>query len=185
MAKFFMLLGAVVLLLVVAAVVLFVRGRRADGGLFHASIAIDRPPADVFPWLVEDHHLKQWVTWLVEVRGAPATGPAAVGHKAVMVMNDPNSKKQFLIESELTAVDPPRALSVKLELPGFFTGTASYALTPKDGGTVLDYQARYSYHSALYALMEPLITPQAQKKLEGDLRLLKAKVEAAPASVAR
>ncbi len=177
MLKFFKLLGAVFFLLLVAAAVLFVTSRRADAGLFRATIFIARPPAEVFPWLVDDARLKQWVGWLVEVRASNA-GPPAAGHKATMVMDDPNLNKRVFIESELTAVDPPRALAVKMALPEAFTGTASYALTPKDGGTVLEYEARFVYTTTLYAVLEPLVTPQAKKKLQDDLRNLKARVEA-------
>jgi len=51
-----------------AVVTLLILGQRKDAGHMHGSIEIAASPQQLFPWLVEGDKLKQWVSWLVEVR---------------------------------------------------------------------------------------------------------------------
>ncbi len=168
-------------LLVIVAVVLLALGRRADAGRLVAAIEVNRRPTEVWPWITEPDKLKGWVTWLVEVR--PLTdGPVHPGSRVEWVMQDANSgNRPMVITSETLAFEVGRRLELKLSSPGAFTGVATYALIDLGGGrTRLATDARYRYDSAFARLMEPLITPAAAKKFDGDLRRLKALAEAAP-----
>ena len=55
-------------LLILPVVTLLILGQRKDAGHLHGSIEIAASPQQLFPWLVEGDKLKQWVSWLVEVR---------------------------------------------------------------------------------------------------------------------
>jgi carbon monoxide dehydrogenase subunit G len=173
--------GALVALIVLAIVVLKLMGMRTDAGRIRHTVEIDRPPAQVFRWLNEPERVKQWISWLVEIRpvqGAPTSG---VGAKDVFVMDDPNMKQKVELESEVTAFEPDRKISVKIHAAMGFSGDLDYILTPVgEGRTRLEYDGRYQYHHWMASLFEPLVTPQAKAKLEGDLAKLKQLVEAEP-----
>ncbi len=168
-------------LFVVAAVVLLALGRRADAGRLVTSIEVNRPPAEVWLWITEPDKLKGWVTWLVEVRQL-TDGPVRPGSRVEWVMQDANNgNRPMVITSETLAFEVGRRLELKLSAPGAFSGVATYALVDLGGGrTRLATDAHYRYDSAFARLMEPLITPAAAKKFDGDMARLKALAEAAP-----
>ena len=62
---------------------------------------------------------------------------------------------------------------------GFYE-KSEYLLSEKDGKTHLSLAGRNEYYGFLPRLMEPLITWEAQKKLQVDLLRLKGLVEAEP-----
>ena len=81
-----------------------------------AAIEIERPAAEVFPWLTEPEKLRQWIGGRVET--APLTeGRPRVGARSreVVVMG----KGRTEMESEVTALEPGRLLAVRLASPGF------------------------------------------------------------------
>ncbi|MCU0622950.1 MAG: SRPBCC family protein [Gemmatimonadaceae bacterium] len=173
--------GIVVGLVVLAAGVLLAMGRRDGAGRNDASIEISRPPAVVYAWISEPAKLTQWVDWLVEVRQDPP-GPDGVVRREVWVMDDPNTKARMELVSTMLRVDAPRFVSASVGLPGLFDGEVSYELTDLGNGrTRLDYRSHFTYGPWHYRLLEPLVTPEAQRKLETDLAALKRLAEAAPA----
>jgi carbon monoxide dehydrogenase subunit G len=171
--------GGLVALIILALIILKLLGLRSDAGRVHHAVEINRAPAQVFRWINEPERLKQWISWLVEIRPVPGAPAAGVGAKEIFVMNDPNMKQKIEMESEVTAHEPDRKVSVKIQAAMGFTGTADYLLTPiGEGKTRLEYDSRFEYHHWMAALFEPLVTPQAKAKLEGDMATLKRLVEA-------
>jgi uncharacterized protein YndB with AHSA1/START domain len=160
-------------LILVAVLVLVAMGFRSGAGSLHATIAIDRPPQTVWPWLNEPERLKAWVSWLVEVRATPR------GQTWIMV--DPNMGDQRIAIDRESTGDAPRHLEVRMVMPGGFSGTQTYDLTDAaNGGTTLTTAGIFRYDTRLARLLEPLISAQAQTKLEQDLARLKAAIESAP-----
>lgn len=178
------IVGGLVGLVALALLGLFAAGFRSNAGRGRIAITIARPPAEVFPWLTEPQRLTQWVSWLMEVRAHGSTD-AVVGRRSTWIMNDRMNKTTLPIESELVAVEAPHKLAARIWLPesfmGGFKGEVTYTLEPKDGGTLFTYDGRFQYGSAMGKLFEPLVTPQAAKKLRADLERLKQQVESAPA----
>lgn len=173
------IVAALVGLLVLAIVVLLALGRRPDAGVNRATIEIARPPAVVWSWLSEPEKLKQWVDWLVAVE-SDTTSPSGVGHREVWVMDDPNMKQQMRLPATVTAVDPPRSMSAHIAEPGSFDGDVSYTLEDLGNDrTRVTQLSRFKYTNPLYVLLEPLVTPEAQKKADSDFAKLKARAEAA------
>lgn len=167
-------------LIVAAVLVLAVLSHRSDAGEMHVTIDIRQSADTLWPWLDQGEKAKLWVSWLVEVR---KSGPVhdAVGAKEVWVMKDPNMGDQLMsVEGTCTAYEKPSRLSVRLAADGF-TGDQTYLLTPAgNGGTRLTVNAKFVYTEWWAQLMEPLITPSANKKMMEDLARLKAIVEIAP-----
>lgn len=175
------LLVAFVVVVVVAVGVLWVMGHRREAGTTHASVEIAQPPAVVWAWITEPAKLTQWVGWLAAVEDDSTTAPG-VGHRTVWVMNDPNMKGPLRLNAVVIAVDSLNSAAAMVELPDAFTGEVDYALTDLgQGRTLLTQTGRFRYSNPFAALMEPLVTPQAQQKGQADFDRLKRLAEAAPA----
>jgi uncharacterized protein YndB with AHSA1/START domain len=174
--------GVLVGLVLVAVVVLKILASRPGANHAHITIQIDRPPAEVFPWLSEPERLKRWISWLEEVRPIETT-PTHVGSKRLFVMNDPNMKRKLEIMSEAVAYDPPRHLLVRLTLPQNFSANVDYALSDSRHETTrLDYDTEYTFQNGFAALMAPLVRPRARQKAQMDLATLKRLVESEAAA---
>jgi hypothetical protein len=68
---------------------------------------------------------------------------------------------------------------VEIKAEGFKVD-ARYDLIESGDGTFFSYACISRYEHPLARLMEPVVTREAQKKIEGDLARLKSLVEAAP-----
>lgn len=163
-------------LILVALVTLFLLSRRSSAGMAASSIEINSPPEEVWLWISEPQRLKEWVSWLVEVRQENAV--SGVGAKETWVMDDPNMKQKIEIQGEVTRFEPPRTLGIHIDAKMGFSGDVTYTLTDLGGGkTRLDTAGKYSYNHWFARLMEPVVTPQAKKKQRSDLETLKRKAE--------
>jgi uncharacterized protein YndB with AHSA1/START domain len=176
-------LGSLAGIVGVAVVVLFALGYRSGANQLNTSIEIDRPPSTVWPWVTEADKQKQWISFLVEVR-EDVPGAKGVGSRQTWVMQDANrNNKKMEIVGEITASIPGKYVEVKMGSEGMFDGVASYNLVDLGNGrTRLESKGHYHYAQAFARLMEPLIMPQARKKMNSDLARLKTLVEAEPAS---
>jgi uncharacterized protein YndB with AHSA1/START domain len=179
--------GGLVAVIALAVIVLLALGLRSNAGRNTASIEIAAPPRQVWECLQEPDKLKQWISWVVDIKtpaGAPVDG---VGAKRVIVMKDPNGGDALMsVDSVCTKMDPPTYLELALSTPGSFEGRETYRLTDLGNNrTRLDFTGQFHYSMWLAQLMEPLITPAAQKKMDQDIARLKALAERAPTSAAR
>ncbi len=172
------ILGTVVGIVVVAIVVLFAMGMRSDAGKINTAIEINRPPAEVWPWITDAAHQKRWVGWLVDIK--PLNDKKGVGERSVWIMEDKyNNNQRMEIVGEVTEVSEGKSVAVKMMAPGMFSGLASYTLTDLGNGcTRMESRGQYHYDSTFARFMEPLITPQAAKKMNTDLAALKNLIEA-------
>ncbi len=169
--------GGFTALLLIAVALLFALGHRADAGRVHVSTEINASAEQLWPWLNDTDKLKQWITWLVDIRQDQS--PTGVGTKQVWVMRDANNGGQLMeMEGTFTEYQPPSRESVHIYSAGMFDGQQSYSVQDLGAGRArLDIDGRYQYSQWFAALMEPLITPAADKKLRDDMARLKALVE--------
>ncbi len=177
------IVAILVALPLMGAVVLLAMGQRSGAGRSHASIEIQAPPEHIWPWLEDSARLKQWVSWLVEVRDGPHAATGA-GAQRVFVMRDENNGGA-LMEIPFTISDyaPPAHVTFHAEVAGSFKGDEVYRLTALGNGrTRLDQVGQCQYQMWIARLMEPLITPQAEKKMRADLTRLKQAVEESEAA---
>jgi uncharacterized protein YndB with AHSA1/START domain len=178
------LLGVLLLiLLLIAALWLF--SLRPNHGHVAAQVAINRPPAQVFRWLTNDDLVKRWIGGLVEIRDLSITpnGPE-IGKQ--FVLGEVYEGTRVNMQMTVTRFDKDRALSIyvaSLDDPhNGFTETGDYTLTDENGNTLLRFDVHTKYFGFFTRLLEPLITPEAAKKLNEDLQRLKQLVEAEPDS---
>jgi carbon monoxide dehydrogenase subunit G len=101
-------------------------------------------------------------------------GPVAVGTKTrdVMVLGS----ETVVLNLEITAFEPNKLLAAHIDSEGF-TEDIRYELSEQNGKTRLQYTGAANYKVWLARLLEPLITPSAQKKLKEDMERLKALVQ--------
>lgn len=170
-----LVLAAVIVLPVLT---LLLMGHRSGAGHVQVSTEIQATPDQLWPWIEEGARLKQWVSWLVEVKAWAPQQPG-VGAKRVWTMRDENNDGYLMqIEGTCTDYAPPIRLGLHLAVPGEFDGVQQYRLTDLGGGrTRLVVESQYHFTDRFAQLMEPLITPSAKKKLSGDIARLKSLVE--------
>ena len=175
--------GSLVGLLLLGGVVLFAMGMSPDANRMTSSIVIHQKPEVVWPWIYKADKVKQWVSWLVEIReegNADGKGEPYVGGKAVWVMEDRNNNNARMeITGTVKAVDPPRRIEIAMVAPEGFRGSTTYVLTPQpDGSTRFDSDSRFEFDNGFARFMTPVICWQAKKKMIDDLAHLRALVEA-------
>lgn len=161
-------------------VVMTILSRRPSAGRNDYTIVIDRPPSEVFPWLVEPYRLTRWIDGLES--STPLAGDSAVrGGKSREVILV--SGKRYTFITEISEIKRDTLLVVQIVSdPAGFTINSTYELSPAGGGTRLHYSGLADYGGVFGKVMEPLVTPQSQKKVEADMRRLKELAEGQPGS---
>jgi uncharacterized protein YndB with AHSA1/START domain len=176
--------GALVVLLVLSGLGLWIASNRRDAGRMRVSVEIARSPEEIWGWLSEPDKLTQWVGWLVAVQPDSTTASEGIGHRAAWIMDDPRMKQKFLLPGTITVWDPPLQMGVHIEAPsapGAPEGDVLYKLTDLGNGrTRLEQDGRFRYLEKSAALLEPMVTPEAMRKMFDDMNRLKMKVEAVP-----
>jgi hypothetical protein len=178
------IVAVLVALPLLCAGVLLAMGMRGSAGRTHASIEIRGGPDRIWPWLDQSDKLKQWVSWLVDVREDPNSH--AVNGKRVWVMRDENNGGELMeIPFTFTEYAPPSKMTVHASMPGTMEGLDAYRITDLGNGiSRVESDGQYRYQMWMARLMEPLITSQAEAKMARDLAHLKELVEKGePASV--
>jgi uncharacterized protein YndB with AHSA1/START domain len=167
-------------LLIVPMVTLLVLGHRADAGRVQAAIEIAAPPEQVWTWIDDGDKLKQWVSWLVEVQYPDPHNAHGAGATRVMVMKDENNGGMLMrIVGKCREYTPPSRMAIALsDTDGVFNGDQTYQLKDMGNGhTRLEVRGSYHFSQWFANLMEPLIIPQATKKMMADVAHLKTLVE--------
>ncbi|MEO8026678.1 MAG: SRPBCC family protein [Bryobacteraceae bacterium] len=161
-------------LLLVAAGILVAMASRPGAGTLSGSIEISASPQAIWPWLTEPDNLKRWVSWTIEAKRLD-------DRHLLIILEDPGSPgTRFQIHDELMTIDPPRSLTVRFWAADAFSGDSTYTLEPNGGVTRIRVVSHFRYDRWFARLIEPLVTPDAQKKENADLAVLKKLVEAAP-----
>jgi len=177
------ILGGLAALIIAAVACLWLLGFRSKTGRNSVTVEIDRPAAQVWRYLENDDLVLKWVSGLSEIRHL---NPDVNGAGARFVLSEVVGERRTDMEMEITAFEVPRHIGFRIKSPEGvspgFTETGEYVLVEKDGRTTLTLSGDSRYFPFWIQLMEPVITPAAQKKLRADLARLKALVEAEPVS---
>jgi uncharacterized protein YndB with AHSA1/START domain len=162
-------------LIVLCLVTLFTLSRMPGAGKMHASIEIAASPQQLWPWLIEGDKLKQWVSWLTEVR---QTEPSALGATQTWVMKDENNGGAMMsIAGRYAEFNPPNRMTIAVATPDF-DGAQTYVLKNLGNGhTRFEIDGEYRFSQWFAKLMTPLIMPSATSKLERDIAHLKSLAE--------
>ena len=137
------------------------------------AVEIEAPREDVFRWLTEPELMQQWIDGLLEFE--PRDPGPALGSRSRQVMRIKG--RNFELDSEITAFEPPEGLDVRIDHKGF-ESTSRYRVEESDGVSRVTATIETSYKLFANRLLAGLVTREAQKKLVGDLARLMELVEA-------
>lgn len=159
-------------------VVMTVLSRRSGAGQNAYTVIIDRPPAAVFPWLIEPYRLTRWIDGLESSTPFPGASAVRGGRSRDVILVGGN---RYTLVTEIADIRRDTLLAVRIESePKGFTVDAKYELSSTGLGTRLKYTGHADYAGMFASVMEPLVTPQSQKKVEADMKRLKRLIEAQP-----
>ena len=168
-------------LLIVPTVTLLVLGHRASAGVAQVQVDINASPDQVWTWLDDGDKLKQWVSRMVDVKYPDPQKAHGVGAKRVLLMKDENNGGMPMqIAETYTEYAPPLRMTAQVaDTEGLFTDEASFRLVDLGSGRTRVEARDHAHYLEWFAnLMEPVITPQAEKKMRMDMAHLKRLVEA-------
>ena len=136
-------------------------------------VNVARPPADVFPWLLDADKVPRWMTGL-EVYQPLEPGPLRVGSRIRQELSVSGQHLRF--ELEVARLDPPHAAVLRFEGSGFKAAN-EYAVAEADGGSAVTWVISGDTTSFKARLIAPLVQAKLQEKLENDLARLRALLE--------
>ena len=133
-----------------------------------ASVEIEAPPEQVFPWLAEPERRLQWVHGLeVSERTEEGRFREVVGDHGIRTE----------VDVATTVSDPPARLEARMRGRGLEASVRN-RLEPTASGTRLNVTVESEYRGLLARVAAPLVTRHAQSALERSLERLKQLVEA-------
>jgi hypothetical protein len=177
MVKWLLRAGVMILVLLgVAVLALVAAGFRESAGRTEATIDMARPPAEIYPMLVETPKRRLWIVGMTEANDLTQGGPRVGARSRFVILQ---GGQRLEAELELTALEPPREIQGRITSDAF-EQTIGWNLQPIDGGTRVYYSAHTRYHAWLTRLLEPLFSAAAQKRVEQSLARLKSLLEAKP-----
>ena len=135
------------------------------------TLAIARPPEDVFERLIDLDRLPDWQE---SALGSTADAPLAQGVRVQerrRIMG-----RELENELEVTAFEPPRQLTLKA-LGGPVPFTVDHQLVDDDGSTLLHVVAE-AKTGTFMKLAEPMLARTAEQEMRRDFDRLKEQLEA-------
>ena len=143
-----------------------------------STVTIARPPAEVFPWLLEADKTPRWMGGLERYEPLEP-GPLRVGSRIAQRLSVSGYELGFeLIVAEL---DAPRRAVLRFSGSGFEAAN-EYAVTPADGGAHVSWIVSGDTTSFKAKLIAPMVQAKLQDKQDGDLARLRALLEAEAAA---
>ena len=143
----------------------------------HQHIDIDRSPEELWPWLTNTEHLKQWMKGLLEITPV-SEGEPGVGFKARMRIRE--GKKVSDYDEEITRWDPPHALAVRITggcMPADTAMESAYTVTDMGGHSRVDVVTSGDL-KGFWKLFAPLMKLFAGSQQRSFFKKLKALAEA-------
>ena len=139
---------------------------------FSYSVEIPRPPAEVFPWLLEEDKVPRW-TGSLEAYERLDDGPLGTGSRVRQVLEV--SGRRIDVELELTAYDPPNGAETRFSTNGIEV-VNSYALAGSGDSTRLTQSVDAKPSGLTARMLVPVVQPRLEEKLTQDLDRLRAEL---------
>ena len=148
-------------IVLILAAGLWTAARRSGAGRNQIVVEINKPPLDVFLWLLEPEKLKQWVAGLTQVTQL-TPGAVTVGTKSRDVLQI--GSETTVLNIEITALEPGRLLTARVDAE-LFTNVVRYELSDENGKTRLAYSAITNYKNGFMVIRE---LAQLQNAISSD-----------------
>jgi len=139
---------------------------------FSHSVEIPRPPAEVFPWLLEEDKVPRW-TGHLESYSQLDGQELREGSRVRQVLDI--SGRRIDVELEITGYDPPRGAETRFSTNGIEVVNA-YALEAAGAGTRLTQSVDAKPSGLTARMLVPIIQPRLEEKLTQDLERLRAEL---------
>jgi carbon monoxide dehydrogenase subunit G len=138
-----------------------------------SAVAIAKRPEEVFPWLLEDDKVPQWMSRL-QVYAPREPGPLRVGSKIDQELLVGGNPLRF--ELEITELDAPRRAVLRFEGSGF-RAVNEYVVSESAEGSRVSWVVSGETTSFKSKLIAPMVQAKLQEKHDGDLARLRALLE--------
>jgi len=135
-----------------------------------STVTVDKPPAEVFPWLLDADKVPRWMTGL-DVYEPLDPGPLRVGSRIRQELTVGGHQLRF--EMRVAELVAPRRAVLRFEGSGFKAAN-EYAVAEADGGSRVTWVIAGQTTSFKAKLIAPMIQAKLQEKLETDLARLRA-----------
>ena len=135
---------------------------------FRHTVALPKPPEEVFPWLLEEDKVPRWTGGLETYE---QRGPLAPGSHVRQVLTV--SGQRIDVDMEITRYEPPRAAETRFSVSGVDVVTA-YELAPSPQGCKLTQTLEGKAGGFKARLLVPVVQPRLERKLTEDLERLRA-----------
>jgi carbon monoxide dehydrogenase subunit G len=139
---------------------------------FSHTVEIPRPPAAVFPWLLEEDKVPRW-TGNLESYSQLDGGALGEGSRVRQVLDV--SGRRIDVELEITRYDPPSGAETRFSTNGIEVVNA-YALEAAGSGTRLTQSVDAKPSGLTARMLVPIIQPRLEEKLTQDLERLRAEL---------
>jgi hypothetical protein len=142
---------------------------------YESEVAISRPPADVFPYLVEPAKQALWS----DVPMRPLTdGPFGTGTRFEVTFGKPPLRA--ILGLEMTALEPDRRLAFST-FSGPIRWQGEYRLESEGPGSRLRQRGTLEFRG-LWRLVEPMVGAEISRGEVKELERIKAIIEATSAA---
>ena len=139
---------------------------------FSHSVEIPRPPAEVFPWLLEADKVPRWTGHLNRYDRID-DGPLGRGSKVRQVLDV--SGRTIDVTLEITGYEPPTGAQTRFNTNGIEV-VNSYALEAAGAGTRLTQSVEAKPSGLTARMLVPVVQPRLEQKLTEDLERLRAEL---------
>ena len=136
---------------------------------FEHTVEIPRPPAEVFPWLLEADKVPRW-TGHLERYERLGDGALARGSRLRQVLDV--AGRRIDVELEVTRYEPPHGAETRFSTNGVDV-IIGYALAPAGAGTRLTQTIEAKPRSLSARFLVPIVQPRLESKLTDDLERLR------------
>jgi carbon monoxide dehydrogenase subunit G len=138
-----------------------------------SSVTVAKPPAGVFPWLLDADKVSRWMTGL-QVYEPLEPGPLHIGSRIRQELEVSGHTLRF--ELEVSRLEPPNAAELRFEGSGFRAAN-QYALFASAAGSQVTWVISGDTTSFSAKLLAPMVQSRLQEKLDTDLARLRALLE--------
>jgi carbon monoxide dehydrogenase subunit G len=138
-----------------------------------STVSVDKPPAEVFPWLLDADKVPRWMTGL-DLYEPLDPGPPGVGSRIRQHLSV--SGQQLRFELRVAELDAPRRAVLRFEGSGFKAAN-EYAVAAAGNGSRVTWTISGDTTSFKARLIAPMVQAKLQEKLETDLARLRTVLE--------
>ena len=136
---------------------------------FSHNVTVPKPPAEVFPWLLEEDKVPQWTGRLQEY-AVLGDGTLGTGTKIRQVLTIGGGPLD--LELEIVRYEPPGFAESRFSTNGMDVVT-TYTLREAGGGTELTQTLEGKASSFKARMLVPIVQPKLEGKLAEDLERLR------------